>query len=183
MFGLLIVSLLCVPVYAISKFWSLIPDTSYDLLEIEAVGDGRAYQINDPSDIPDMNIDYFRMRYSVGDEVFAVCRHSVTVPTHLRKRKKNIGAMELVKALSIDELGQVREVTSKLAPFSGMYGDFSGHDISVPDILKEVSDIKDASFIVTITRPRAHSLLHLLLRKYGRASIGVHTRISHTKVL
>lgn len=121
----------------------------YEKISTIAVNNNQEFPILAPSDLPD-EIDFFLIEYSLGKHVYRMCRHSVTVPLHVKKTRKD-PALNFVRAIAIDELGQTRDVTRFIAPFAGPKSDFIGNEISLVKILKH-HGICDVFSVITVSK-------------------------------
>jgi hypothetical protein len=144
-----------------------LPRHVYQQLENYAVYKDKEFDITCPEDLPD-DIDFYIMSYSVGDLLFKLCRNSLTVPQHIKKRQS---LRKLTDAIAIDELGQTYNVTKVISSYCGPSANFSGHDISLIKILS-YHGFHNISSVVTISRPISNfSFLY-------KPRISLHTNIT-----
>ena len=142
MFVLLAVSALFIPVLLRKKSRAV-----FEHLSTSAVSEDKEYEIQSPRDLPETDIDFYILTYAIGDELFRLCRNSVTVP----QRVKVNCSFELVKAIACDSHGQTQNVTELLYTYAGPTGDFDCHDISILTILQH-HGIMDILQVLTISR-------------------------------
>lgn len=119
----------------------------YEQLSVSAVWDNKEHEICSPEDITE-EVDFFIITYARGDCLHKVCRHSVTVPQHL---KRAVPAKILLSATAVDELGNATDVTQILQDYAGPLSDFGGNDLSLIEILN-YHGTRDISFVLTTCR-------------------------------
>ena len=142
MFVLLAISALFIPVLLRKKSRLV-----YEHLSTSAISEEHEYEIMSPRDLPDTEVDFYIVTYSIGNELFRLCRHSVTVP----QRVKCKCTAELVQAIACDTNGQTQDVTELLYTYSGPRADFDCHEIPIITILQH-HGIVDIVQVLTITR-------------------------------
>ena len=144
---------------------------TYEQVCSQAVWDNVAHDVSSPIDLPE-EVDFFIINYTLGDTMYKVCRHSITVPQHL----KTVNHQRiLTEAIAVDDLGNIRNVTEHLAEYAGPFANFSGNDISLIDILR-FRGIRDTSFVLTFSRDAGITAI------FDSPDIQLHTNINVTVV-
>lgn len=144
----------------------------YEQLSISAVWDDKEHDICTPDDLIE-EVDFFIITYARGDCLHKVCRHSVTVPQHL---KKATPARTLLSATAVDELGNARDVTQIIQDYAGPVSNFSGNDLSLIEILN-YHGIKEVRFVLTSSRNVTFDSM------FQDPEINLHTDINITSLI
>ena len=144
----------------------------YEQLSINAVWDNKEHEICSPGDLTE-EVDFFIITYARGDCLHKVCRHSVTVPQHL---KRAIPARVLLSATAVDELGNATDVTKIVQDYAGPLSDFSGNDLSLIEILNH-HGMRDVSFVLTTCRNVTFESM------FEDPLVRLHTNINITKLI
>jgi hypothetical protein len=144
----------------------------YEQLSVSAVWDNKEHHISSPDDLTE-EVDFFIITYARGDCLHKVCRHSVTVPQHLKRATPTRSC--LISAIVVDDLGNVRDVTQIVRDYAGPFSNFSGNDLSLIEILN-YHGVKEVSFVITSSR---NATFESFLED---SKVDLHTNINITKL-